>query len=197
LLRHGGVDDQHDRRRDENAEAAAGADDAGRIAHIVLRLEHRRQSEQAHQRYNGANNAGGGREDRAGRQRRDCQRTGKPSRGKLKRIKEPADDIRSFDHISHEQEQRHGDENFVRHNREGVLHEEIEYPVVEYVLELVWHRIGVIAKTEPHRDQCKCDREADQHDKNKQSQHQKGDLRIGHRTFSSACSRASSISSSC
>ncbi len=58
--RHGSrrrVDDQHDRRRDQDAQAAAGTDDAGRETGIVAGLQHRRERQQPHQRHHGADDA--------------------------------------------------------------------------------------------------------------------------------------------
>jgi len=60
------VDDQHDRWRNEDAEAAAGADDACRIRGVVAGLEHLRKGEQAHQRYDRADDARCCCEQRAG-----------------------------------------------------------------------------------------------------------------------------------
>ncbi len=48
------------RGRNENAEAAAGTDDTSREFHVVAMLQHGWESEQPHERDNGADDAGGG-----------------------------------------------------------------------------------------------------------------------------------------
>ena len=64
--RGGAVDDQHHRRRDQDAEATARGDGARGDLDVVAGAQHRRQREQAHQRHHRADDAGGGGEDRAG-----------------------------------------------------------------------------------------------------------------------------------
>src|SRR5216117_2935931 len=72
--RDGAIDDQHDRGRDQDAEATARGHRARRHLDVVARLEHRRKREQTHQRHHRADDAGGGREDRAGDDRCYSQR---------------------------------------------------------------------------------------------------------------------------
>ena len=125
------IDDQHDRRRDQDAERAAGADDAGGEAGVVAGLEHRREGEEPHQRHHRADDAGGGRKQRAGDQRRHRHRAGNPPRDDAQRREQPVDDVGALDDVAHEQEQRHGGQDVVGHDREGLVHEQVEDVVVE------------------------------------------------------------------
>ncbi len=99
----GGIDDQHDRRRDQDAEAAAGTDHARGKALVVAGLEHRRKGQQAHQGDDGADDAGGGGEQRAGDQGGHRHRARQPARGDAERIEQPVDDVGPLDDVAHEQ----------------------------------------------------------------------------------------------
>ena len=129
--RRRGVDDEHDRRRDQDAERAAGADDPRREGMVVARLHHRGECEEAHQRDHGADDAGGGREEGAGHERRDPHRARDVLRRDVERGEEPADDVRALDDVAHEEEERHRGQRVVRHHRVGLVDEEVEDAVVE------------------------------------------------------------------
>jgi hypothetical protein len=127
--RHAGrraVDDQHHRRRDQDAQAAARRDGAGRDAHVVAALEHLRQGQQPHQRDDGANDAGGGREHRAGEDGGDRERAGHARHGQVQALEELVDEVGPLHEITHEDEQRDGDEHVVAHHLEGALHHQRE-----------------------------------------------------------------------
>ena len=105
--RHAGgrrVDDQQDARRNQDAEAAARADHAGGELHVVTGAQHRRECQQSHQRDDGADDAGRGREHRAGEQRRHRERAGHVLHRELQRIEQPVENVRALDHVAHEEE---------------------------------------------------------------------------------------------
>ena len=66
--------DQHDRRRDQDAERAAGGDGAGRHADVVAGALHRRRRHHAQQRHRRADDARRRGEDRRRQQHREVQR---------------------------------------------------------------------------------------------------------------------------
>ena len=108
------IDDQQNARRDQDAEAAAGADHAGRQLDVVAGAQHRRERQQAHQRHHRADDAGRGREHRAGEQRRHRERAGHVLHRELQRIEQPVENVRALDHVAHEQEQRHRGQHVAR-----------------------------------------------------------------------------------
>ncbi len=120
------VDDQHHRRRDQDAEAAAGRDDARRDLDVVAGAQHRRHGEQAHQRHHGADDAGGGREHRAGDERRHRERRRDARERQVQALEQLLDQVRALDQVAHEHEQRDRDQHVVRHHRVRALHHEVE-----------------------------------------------------------------------
>jgi len=104
-LRHGHAgsrveEDQHHARRDENAEASAGADQPGREAHVIAGAEHGREGEGAHEGDDRADDARRGGEHGAGYQR--CKgEPGSPPTGDLDRVEQAIEDIRSLDDVAH------------------------------------------------------------------------------------------------
>jgi hypothetical protein len=116
-----GIDDQHDRGRDQNTQATARADHAGGEAGVVAGLQHGRKSEQAHERDHGADDAGRRSEHRTGRQRRDRHGPRHPPQADLQGVEKPVDDIGAFDDVSHEQKQRDGRQHVVGHHRIGLI----------------------------------------------------------------------------
>src|SRR6266496_3654510 len=101
----------------------------------------------------------------------------------LQAVKQSIEDIRSLDHVAHEQEQRHRDQHVVRHDAEGALDEELE--------DVVAHR--VVAEEHGERDQCEGDRKAQKDRDDEHAHHQDADLGIGH-CFSPWCSTSCRIS---
>ena len=173
-----GVDDQHDRGRDQDAQTAAGANHAGRELGIVAGLQERREGEQAHQGDHGADDADGGGEQGAGRQRRHRHGAGDPARRDIEAVEQPVDDVGPFDDVPHEQEQRHRDQHVAHHHRVGLVHEQVEDVVVQDVG--AGAVVGVETEADAHGDQSEGDGEAEQDGEQKHPQHQEGDLGIGH-----------------
>ncbi len=133
----GAIDDQQDRGRDHDTETAARGDRPGRHRNVVARLQHGRQREQAHQRHHRADDAGGRREHRAGDDGGHGQRARHIGHGEMQALEQPVDQRGALDQVTHEHEQRHGDQHVVRHHAIGALHHEIE--------DLLHRQIGVDA----------------------------------------------------
>ena len=152
--RRGAVKDQQHARRNHDAEAAAGADHAGREFGIVAGVQHGGERQQPHQRHHRADDAGGGGEQRAGDERRDRKRARHAAHRHLQRIKQPVENIRALDHVAHEKEQRHRGQHVVRHHVIGIGDEQIE--------DTRAHR--VVAEEHTHRHQREGDRETQQDD---------------------------------
>ena len=178
--RRGGIDDQHDAGRDQNAEAATRADDAGGEGRIITGFQHCRKCQQAHQRYDGANDAGCGCEQGARNQCRDCHRARQAARHHLQHSKEPVDQIGAFNDIAHEEEQRDGDENVIGHHGIGLIDKQIEDSVVKQARHPFCVVIGVVAEEHRHAHQSEADRKSQKDGEHKQAQHHHGDFGIAH-----------------
>ena len=189
----GAVEDQHHRRRDQDAERAAGADHPGGQARVVVRAQHGGIREHPHQRNHGADDAGRGREQGAGDQRRHRDRCGHVAGGDLNTSEQSIEDIGALDHVAHEQEQGQRDQDVVGHDLVGLLDHEIEDPKLH----------GVEAEEQAERQQAERNREAEHDDDEHDAQHHQGDLRVGHgagrslmrASSSCTCRTAVSISS--
>ena len=118
----GAVDDEHDRRRNQDAQAAAGGNGTGRHPDVIAALEHLRQGQQTHQGDDGTHNAGGRGKDRAGKERGHRKRAGHAGQGQMQAPEELVNQVGPLDQIAHEHEQRNGDEHIVAHHLEGRLH---------------------------------------------------------------------------
>ncbi len=180
-----GIDDQHDRGRDQDAKRTSSTDHARCELLVIVGRRHRRKGQQTHQRHHRADDTGRGREHGTGDQRGDGHRPGQIAGRHLQRMEQPVDDVGALDDIAHEQEQRNGNQRVVLHHRIGVLVQKIENVVVEDVGNgldpaLI---IGVIAEADPHGEQGKGDREAQQHKEDEHAEHQNGDLWISHRAL--------------
>ena len=183
-LRDGRVHDQHDRRRDQNPQGPARADDPGGEVLAVVGRGHGREGEQPHQRHHRAHDAACGGEHRARDESRDRHGAGQVPGRELERIEEAVDDVRALHHVAHEQEERHRHQGVVFHHRVGVLVEQVEDLVVERVgdgLDGARLVVGVVAEAHPHGDQRECDREPEQHQDDEHRQHQDCDFGIRHR----------------
>ena len=169
------IDDQHDRRRDQNPQRAAGADHAGCEALVIIRLGHGRKRQQSHQGHDGADDPAGRREHGAGNQGGDGHGARQVPRRHLQCVKQLVDDVGAFDHVAHEQEQRNGDQRVVFHHRVGVLVQKVEDLVVKDVGEgrdAAGFVIGEIAKTDAHGEQGEGHRKSEQDHHNEKRQHQ-------------------------
>ena len=158
----GAVEDEHDARRNENTEAAAGADHAGSDLDVVARAQHGRKCQQPHQRDAGADNAGRGGKDRAGRERGQRERARHRAGGELQGAEQPVEDVGALDDVAHEDEQRDRDQHVVRHHRVGALDEQIE--------NVVAHR--EVAEEHAERHQRERDRKTEHDEDDEQGEHQ-------------------------
>ena len=173
-----GIDDEQDAGRDQDAEAAARAHHAGGELDVVAGAQHGREGQQPHQRHHGADDAGRGREHRAGDQRRHRQRARDVLHRELQRMEQPVEDVGALDHVAHEQKQRHRGQHVARRDLERLLHQQREDAVLEDLLSR--RVVGVVAECHAHRHQRERDGKAQHDDEDEQPQHQHADLRIGH-----------------
>jgi hypothetical protein len=123
---HRPVKNQHDARRDQDAQTTTGTDDAGGQLFVVTGFQQGREGQQSHQGHHGADNADSGGKDRAGHQRRDCHGAGHDAGRDIQAVKQPLHDVRPFNDIAHEQKQRHRDQHVVYHYRVRLVHQQIE-----------------------------------------------------------------------
>ena len=191
------VDDQHDGRRNENAQTPAGADDSGGKTFVVAGLQHDREGQQPHQGHHGADDADGGGEHGAGQQRRHRQGPGYGAGRDVEAEKQPIDDVGALDHVPDEQEQRHRDQHVVDHHRIGLVDQQVEDPVIEDMVPLVGRGVGVVAEEEGHGDQRETDGKTQQDGEDEEPQHHDGDLGIGHSWRPLALAPNTSAASSC
>jgi hypothetical protein len=89
---------------------------------VVAALQHLRQGEQAHQRDDGADDAGGGGKHRASEQRGHRQRAWHARQRQVQAAEQLVDQVGALDQVAHEDEQRDRDEHVVAHDLEGALH---------------------------------------------------------------------------
>ena len=164
----GTVENEHDARRNENAEAAAGANHARGNFHVVAGAQHRRECQQPHQRDAGADDARCGREDRAGRQRGERERGRHRAGRELQRTEQAVEDVGALDDVAHEDEQRNRDQHVVRHHRIGALDEQVEDEVA--------HR--EVAEEHAERHQRERDREAEHDENDEHPEHDHAQLGI-------------------
>ena len=162
------VEDEHDAGRNEDAEAAAGADHAGRDLDVVAGAQHGREREQPHQRHAGADDAGGGGEDRAGGERGERQRARHRTGRELQRAEQPVEDVGALDDVAHEHEQRDRDQHVVRHHRVGALDEQVEDEIA--------HR--PVAEEHAQRHQRERDRKSEHDEDDEQAEHDHAQLGI-------------------
>ena len=131
---HGRVDDQHHRRRDQDAERAPRRDRPRRQPHVVARVQHRPQRDHAHQDHDGADDPRRDAPERAHEQRRHGQRGGHAAERELDAVEHAVDERRPLHHVAHEDEQGDRQERVVGHDPVGPLDHEVEDPVVVPVL---------------------------------------------------------------
>ena len=104
LTGHGRIDDDHDRRRNQNAERAAGRDDAGGELDVIARAQHRVERDDAHQHHHGAHQAAGDAPERAHDQRGDGERRRHVPERELDRVEHLVDQRAALHHVAHEHE---------------------------------------------------------------------------------------------
>ena len=172
------VDDQHHRRRDQNAQATTGRDGAGGQLHAVTGPQHGRQGQQAHQRDHGTDDAGGGGKNRAGDDGRHSQRARQPRCRQVHAFKELFNQVGALNEVAHEDEQRNGNQHVVGHHRVGALHHQVQRLLDRQ------RRVGasVSDPCEQHAHAHQGERSGEtQHDgHHHQCQHQQAQVAIGH-----------------
>ena len=114
-FQHRPHDDQHDRRRDEDAERAAGGDRAGGHLHVVAGFVHRPRRHDAENGDRCADDAGRRCKDGRDEQDRDEQGAPRARHHQLHRPEQPLHQPRLFHDDAHEDEQRHRDQLVVQH----------------------------------------------------------------------------------
>jgi hypothetical protein len=178
--RHAGgraIDDEHDRRRDQDAQTAARRDDPGRQTYVVAGAQHGRQCQQAHQRDHRTDDAGGRGEDGAGHQRGDGQRTRQPCHGQMQALEQLLDQVGALDQIAHEHEQGNRNEHVVGHDRKRALHHQVERLLRGDVR--VLRTVGQPGEQHAHAHQREGGRKAEHDGHHDQRQHQQAEMSCG------------------
>ena len=116
-----GHHDQHQRRRDDLRQRAGGRDDAGGHAAVVAVAQHDRQRDQAHRNHRGGDDAGGGGEQRAD----EHDGVGEAAADGAEQLPDGVEQILghagSFEHQSHEGEERDRQQRVVVHHAVDAL----------------------------------------------------------------------------
>ena len=115
-LQHRPHDHQHDRRRNQDPQRAAGGDGAGREPHVVARPVHGLRGHDAEDRHRRADDAGGGREDGGDEEHRDVERSAGAGEHELDGAEQPLHQPRLLHQDAHEDEQRHRRERLLQHD---------------------------------------------------------------------------------
>ena len=159
-FQHRPHDHQHDRRRDQDSEGAAGGNGARGQLHVVARPVHGLGRHDAEDRHRCADDAGGGREDGGDEQHRDVERAAGAGEHQLDGAEQPLHQPRLLHQDAHEDEERHRRECLLQH----------------HVVELEGHQVDDQLRPEapgperqPEKDEGEGDRESDedrqQHDR--------------------------------
>ena len=160
---YGAIHDQQHRGRDQDAEAASRGHRARRDFDVVSGLEHRRKSEQAHQRHHCADNPGRRGEDRARDDGCDRERPRHSGSGEVQTLEQLVDQLRPLDEIAHEEKQRDRDQHVVRHDAVGALHEKIEHALDRGRRIDAAVRKPSVEHAHPHERKCRGKSEHDAH----------------------------------
>ena len=168
LTGNGGVDDDHHRGRNQDAERAACGDHAGRKLHVVAGTQHRVERDHAHQHDHGADEARGDAPEGADDQRRDGERGRHAPERELDRIEHLVDQRAALHHVAHQHEQRDGDEHVVGHRAVGAMDHQVEHAVLPPVLRRIEERDVAEEDSEPHqregRGEAHHDHDHDEHE---------------------------------
>ena len=121
-----GHDDQHQRRRNDLRQRAGGGDDAGGDAPVVAVAQHDRQRDQSHRDDRCRDHAGGGGEQRAD----ENHRIGKAAAHGAEQLPDGIEQVLghagSFEHQSHEGEERDREQRIVAHNAVDALGQRLQ-----------------------------------------------------------------------
>jgi hypothetical protein len=172
------VNDQQNRRGNQDAEAAARGNRTRRDLRVIARFEHRGKREQSHQRDHGADYAGRRGENCARDDGRHCKRARHPRSREMQALEQAVDQRGALDQVTHEHEQRDRDQHVVRHDRIRALHHEVEdLPVGERGIDAA---ISEPAEEHAHAHQRERGREAQHDADHDQREHQEAQMAIGH-----------------
>ena len=181
------VDDEHDRRRNENAERAARRDGAGGQLDVVARVQHRPQRDDAHEDDDRPDDARGDAPERAHQQGRHRQRRRHPPEGELDGVEHPIHQRRPLHDVAHEDEQRDRQQRVVRHDPVRPLHDQIEGAVLPPMLDRVPER--EVAEDHPEAHQRERGREAHHDRDHDEPEHRETERGIAHGVGPGARSR--------
>src|SRR5690606_11723778 len=185
LLVGGGEDvpqqHQHDRRGDDLAQGAGGADGAGGEARAVALLQHARQGHQPHGHHRGADDAGTGGQQHAHQDHRDAEPAPQGAAQAAHVAEQILRQLRLFQHHPHEHEQRHRDQGGVDDGAVDAVRQGVEEGHVEVAGD---HAAG--GERQGHATQGKRHRVAEHQQQAHGGEHVEGDEFGHHRgsTFS-------------
>ncbi len=111
-----GHDDEHQRRRNDLRQRAGGGDDAGGHAPVIAVAQHDRQRNQPHRNHRSRDHAGGGGEQRADEDDRVGQAAAHSAEQLPDGIEQILGHAGSFEHQSHEGEERNREQRVVAHD---------------------------------------------------------------------------------
>jgi hypothetical protein len=181
---------QHDRGRDEDAERAAGGDQARGELHVVAGADHRLAGHDAEDGDRGADDAGRSGEDGGDEHHREVERAGDAREHLLHRVEQALHQVRLLHHDAHEDEERHRGQRLLHHR------------AVELQRELVEHQLAEapVAEDEAEEDEGEGDGEAEEDAGDHRHHHPHADHRLahcGHFPFRAACTDFSSSEIPC
>ena len=170
---HRAHDDQHDARRDQDAERAACGDRARRKLWVVAALDHDRRRHDAEHRHRRADDAGRHGEHRGGEDHDQEQSAPHRSQHVAESAEQALHEAGLLRHVAHEDEQRHGRQHLLLHQADDLEVGEVEHPRPEP------HE----AKDEGEEQKREGDRETDEDDAEEQDEHDQAEqLQPGHTT---------------
>ena len=172
------VDDDHHRWRDQDAERAAGRDDAGGELDVVAGAQHRVEGDDAHQHDDGADQAARDSPERADDQGRHRERSRHAAECKLDRIEHLVDQRATLHHVAHQHEQRDRDQDVVGHRAIGALNHQVEDAVLRPVVRRIVERDEAEEHSEAHQREGRGKTHHD--DDDDERQHQQAECGIAH-----------------
>ena len=174
----GGIDDDHHRGRDQDAERAAGGDDAGGELDVVAGAQHRVEGDDAHQHHDRADQAAGDAPEGADDQGRHRERRRHAAEGELDRVEHLVDQRAALHDVAHQHEQRDRDQHVVGHGAVGALDHQVEDLVVRPRLAGIVEGDEAEDDAQPHQGEG--GREPHHDHDHDQGQHQQAECGIAH-----------------
>ena len=108
LAGHRRIDNDHHRRRNQDAQRAAGSDHAGSKPRVITGVEHGPHRNHAHQHHHRAHQSAGNAPERADDQCGDGEGTRQMAEGELHAVEHLVHQRTAFHHITHQYEQGNG-----------------------------------------------------------------------------------------